>query len=121
MTKFSSDFSSLALNEAMKLLTSLLEKQVTAGISGIFAGGGRDNYDAASMRMPDVFSKGTFSVVINNNAPVSVTAQETSGAFNEKYLEITIDQMVANSMLRGRQTSGVMQSLFGIVPNLIGR
>lgn len=64
---------------------------------------------------------GGVSVIINNNTAAQVTARETSGAFDRKYLEITIDQMVADSLLRGRQTSGVMRSLFGLAPSLMGR
>lgn len=64
---------------------------------------------------------GGISIIINNNTPANVTARETSGAFDRKYLEITIDQMVADSLLRGRQTSGVLRSLFGLAPSLMGR
>lgn len=51
----------------------------------------------------------------------------TSGAaglgsgFDQKAFEIIIDQMVAQSLLRGRETSGVLRTLFGLVPALIGR
>jgi len=39
----------------------------------------------------------------------------------QRSLEILIDQMVAESLTRGRHTSGVLRALFGIVPSLIGR
>lgn len=61
------------------------------------------------------------SVVIHNNAAATVTAREGLDALDRKTLEITIDQMVANSLLRGRETGGVLRSLFGLVPALIGR
>jgi len=64
---------------------------------------------------------GGLNIVIHNNTAAAVTARETSGAFDRKYLEITIDQMVADSLIRGRQTSSVMRSLFGIAPSLLGR
>lgn len=64
---------------------------------------------------------GGLSVIINNHTGAQVTARETGGAFDRKYLEITIDQMVADSLLRGRQTSGVLRSLFGLAPSLMGR
>ena len=59
-------------------------------------------------------------VIIQNNTGAQVTARE-SGGMDQKYLEITIDQMVANSLLRGRQTSGVLRTLFGLAPSLLGR
>ena len=59
-------------------------------------------------------------VIIQNNTGAQVTARE-SGGMDQKYLEITIDQMVANSLLRGRQTSGVLRTLFGLGPSLLGR
>lgn len=61
------------------------------------------------------------TVIINNNAQASVTASRSTDAFDKKTLEITIDQMVAASLMRGRETSGVLRTLFGIVPSLIGR
>lgn len=64
---------------------------------------------------------GGMNVVIHNHTAAAVTARETNGAFDRKYLEITIDQMVADSLVRGRQTSSVMRSLFGIAPSLLGR
>lgn len=64
---------------------------------------------------------GGVNVIIHNNAAAAVTARETAGVFDRKYLEITIDQMVADSLIRGRQTSSVLRSLFGIAPSLLGR
>jgi len=66
-------------------------------------------------------SAGAINVIIQNNSDATVTARETSGTFDQRTLEITIDQMVANSLVRGRETSSVLRSLFGIVPSLIGR
>jgi hypothetical protein len=63
---------------------------------------------------------GGLQVIIQNNTGAQVTARE-SGGMDQKYLEITIDQMVANSLLRGRQTSGVLRTLFGLAPSLLGR
>jgi hypothetical protein len=36
-------------------------------------------------------------------------------------MELRIDGMVASSLMHGRQTSGVLRVLFGLVPGLIGR
>lgn len=90
-------------------LRSLLRQEVTTGFRDIFtpekAGG----------------NAGGYSVVINNNAGAQVTARETTGEMDQKQLEVTIDQMVANSLISGRQTSGVLRTLFGLAPTLIGR
>ena len=64
---------------------------------------------------------GGLRYVVSGGNSANVTAAETTDSFDQKTLEITIDQMVANSLLRGRQTSGVLRTLFGIVPSLIGR
>ena len=88
-------------------LSSLLRQELASGIAGIF--GGKNG------------AGGGVNVVINNKSGAAVTAQESGGAFDQKYLEITIDQMVANSLMRGRETGGVLRTLFGLVPSLIGR
>ncbi len=88
-------------------LATFLKQELQDGFKNIFGGQGAQG--------------GGMSVIINNNAAATVTAQETTGAFDRKYLEITIDQMVADSLIRGRQTSSVMRSLFGIAPSLLGR
>ncbi len=64
---------------------------------------------------------GGVQVIVNNNSSAQVTARETTGVMNQKQLEITIDQMVAQSLAQGRQTTGVLRSLFGLAPGLIGR
>jgi hypothetical protein len=64
---------------------------------------------------------GGISVVIHNNTPAQISTRETSDGYDQKTLEITIDQMVAQSLVRGRQTGSVLQSLFGLAPSLIGR
>lgn len=60
-------------------------------------------------------------VIINNNSTAQVSARESAGPMNQKQLEITIDQMVAQSLAQGRQTTSVLRSLFGLAPGLIGR
>jgi len=87
-------------------LARLLRQELSAGIAGMF---GQKN------------AGGGISVVIHNNTPATVTASESIDAFDRKTLEITIDQMVANSLANGRETGGVLRALFGIVPNLLGR
>ncbi len=96
----------------MAELSKLLRQELTAGLRGIFEG----LRDTGSGK-----NAGSINVIINNNAGVSVAAREGQGPFNQKQLEITIDQMVANSLMQGRQTSGVLRSLFGLAPGLIGR
>lgn len=66
-------------------------------------------------------SGGGMNVIIHNNSSAQVSARETSDGYDQKTLEITIDQMVAQSLVRGRQTGSVLQSLFGLAPSLIGR
>ncbi len=90
-------------------LGRLLRQELTQGLRGVFE---------------DLLGQGQSSglqVVINNNSAAQVSARETMGAMNQKQLEITIDQMVAQSLAQGRQTTGVLRSLFGLAPGLIGR
>ena len=87
-------------------LSKLVRQELTSGLQGMI---GR------------TMNSGGLNVVINNNSNATVTARETGGGLDQKYLEITIDQMVANSLMRGRQTSGVMRTLFGLTPTLMGR
>ena len=90
-------------------LNRLLRQELTQGLRGVFE---------------DLLGQGQgggLQVVINNNSAAQVTARESAGAMNQKQLEITIDQMVAQSLAQGRQTTGVLRSLFGLAPGLIGR
>lgn len=92
-------------------LSRALQQQVSAGLRGLFE----------SLRDGMTGKGGGINIVVNNNAPVQVSAQENSGAFGQKELEIRIDQMVANSLTQGPQTTGILRSLFGLAPGLIGR
>lgn len=89
-------------------LSRLLRQELTQGLRGVFEGmlGG---------------GGGAMQVIINNNAGAQVSARETAGPLNQKQLEITIDQMVAQSLVQGRQTTGILRSLFGLAPGLTGR
>lgn len=90
-------------------LSRILRQELTQGLRGIFEG---------------LLGQGQgngLQVIVNNNASAHVTARESMGAMNQKQLEITIDQMVAQSLSQGRQTTGVLRSLFGLAPGLIGR
>ena len=93
-------------------LQKLLRQELVTSLGNIFAPMQSSERQGAASGM---------NIVINNNGNNSVTAQERVDAFNQRTLEITIDQMVADSLLRGRQTTGVMRSLFGLVPTLMGR
>ena len=90
-------------------LSRILRQELTQGLRGIFEG---------------LLGQGQGSglqVIVNNNANAQVTARESMGPINQRQLEITIDQMVAQSLTQGRQTTGVLRSLFGLAPGLIGR
>lgn len=95
-------------------LQKILRQEMLSGLSSMFEG-----LQRSVMRESGAASG--INVVINNNAGADVSARETMGAFGQKQLEITIDQMVANSLAQGRQTTGVLRTLFGLAPNLIGR
>ncbi len=41
--------------------------------------------------------------------------------FDRKQMEAMIDELVASSLVHGRQTSKILRALFGLVPSLIGR
>lgn len=90
-------------------LVKFLKQELQDGFKSIFGGMAQQN------------GAGGMQVIIHNNTAAAVTARETTGAFDRKQLEITIDQMVADSLIRGRQTGGVLRSLFGIAPSLLGR
>ncbi|HRJ66788.1 MAG TPA: hypothetical protein PLW48_06590, partial [Alphaproteobacteria bacterium] len=64
---------------------------------------------------------GGINVIVHNNTAAQVGVRESTDAFDRRTLEITIDQMVAQSLAQGRQTGSVLQSLFGLVPSLVGR
>lgn len=90
-------------------LSRILRQELTQGLRGIFEG---------------LLGQGQGSglqVIVNNNSNAQVMARESMGPMNQKQLEITIDQMVAQSLTQGRQTTGVLRSLFGLAPGLIGR
>jgi hypothetical protein len=50
-----------------------------------------------------------------------VSPQTRNGGFDARSMESVIDQMIAASLVRGKETSSVLRTLFGIVPTLIGR
>ena len=88
-------------------LAKELRQEIVAGIASVFAARG-----AGGSGM---------NITIQNNSSTSVSARQVDDGFDQKSLEITIDQMVANSLLRGRETTGVLRSLFNLVPVLMGR
>lgn len=98
-------------------LSSLLRKELTAGIASLFAG----KTSPPGGLFPAVTRDPGFSVVIHNNTPAAVTATPSMDSFDRKSLEITIDQLVANALTQGAETTGILRSLFGLVPGLIGR
>lgn len=97
---------------ASEELARVLKSEIGDALRQVF-GGGRETGRSTGANV--------LNVIINNNTPAQVTTRETGDGFDQKTLEITIDQMVAQSLVRGRQTSSVLQSLFGLSPSLIGR
>jgi hypothetical protein len=96
---------------AAQELSALLRRELIAGI-------------AAAIGRPAALTPangGGFNVTIHNNSGAQVTAVQTTDGFDRRALEITIDQMVASSLARGAETTGILRSLFGLVPTLIGR
>lgn len=105
-------------------LSKMLQGQLFAGLSDIFGAApakrnGKNVFDSVGAGWTG--SGDSMQVIIHNNTPAAVTAQQSMNSFDQKQLEITIDQMVASSLVRGQQTSGVMRTLFGLSPSLIGR
>lgn len=101
-------------------LAKLLKQEIAGGLAALFGSGGKRGGGMPQMLFGAARSEG-LSVVIHNNTAAQVSAREVSGSMDRKFLEITIDQMVASSLLRGRQTTGVLSSLFDLAPSLIGR
>ncbi len=51
----------------------------------------------------------------------SKTNTSRGRAMDERQTQINIDQMVAEALMGGKFTTGILRNLFGLVPNLIGR
>ncbi|MEZ0226533.1 MAG: hypothetical protein ACAH83_18395 [Alphaproteobacteria bacterium] len=100
-------------------LSLLLRKELTTGIAALLNGGKTSPLSGLFPGAPA--RDGGISVVIHNNTPAAVTATPGLDSFDRKSLEITIDQMVANALTQGSETTGILRSLFGLVPGLIGR
>lgn len=99
-------------------LVRLVQKEAIASLSQFFSSLPKGQVPFLA---PNANEGGGIQVIIHNNTSALVTAEQSFGAFNQKQLEITIDQMVASSLTRGRQTSSVLNALFGLAPSLIGR
>jgi hypothetical protein len=91
-------------------LAKLIQKEVLSSLAVIFGAEPKKN---DPNRPPD-----RDGGIVPRPTPRS---PEMGGFFDYKQMEITIDQMVAESLMHGRQTSGVLRALFGIIPSLIGR
>ena len=122
--RHSNGFFEQLLDESLGRLTRELEKTIADGIGVMLGGATRGPVDRRSGGgFENVFGggMGPINVIIHNNAPVGVQARQTTDAMGMKQLEIVIDQMVASALTRGRQTSGVLESLFNLLPGLSGR
>lgn len=93
-------------------LRKLLYSQVRASIRNIFGPPPSEKDEDAGgwerRRFPDG------NVIFN-------ARDRDRGPFDQRKMEFMVDQMVASSLMHGRQTSGVLRVLFGLVPSLIGR
>ncbi len=87
------------------MLAGLVEKEVTTGLSRIF-----ESHQQSSS------GGGVKQMGVSSSGPTA-----KGGVLDQRHMEATIDQMVAASLVGGRQTSGVLRALFGLVPSLIGR
>jgi hypothetical protein len=117
-TRNSGGFTDRVAEEALRRLGGVVQREIAEGLAGLFRVQGAG---VAADTERGGFAGAGLQVVIYNNAGVSVTARETSGAFDRKQLEITIDQMVAGALVRGRQTTGILNGLFNLSPALSGR
>lgn len=91
-------------------LKKLIQKQVSSGLADLFGGESRKR------------GVGGDSPVFGGSAlPPYAPSIPMGGRSSGGNLESMIDQMVASSLMHGRQTSGILRTLFGIVPSLIGR
>lgn len=54
------------------------------------------------------------NVTVHNNSTASATVQERTNSQGQREIEIMLDNMVAQSLTRGRQTRSVLRSVFGI-------
>ena len=93
------------INDTLK---KLIQKEVVSGLADIFNSMPRKGDNGDSMTGDNAFS--------------SFMGQASGGGnFDQRKMEIRIDEMVASSLMHGRQTSSVLRTLFGLVPSLIGR
>jgi hypothetical protein len=53
--------------------------------------------------------------------PSPPKAKKQKSALTQKQLETSLDHLVASTLVHGQQTSGVLRSMFGLLPSLIGR
>jgi len=100
-------------------LTKLIRKEVLSGLSAIFEGMRKRGGDGCMSGQNGGFAPDFGRTKCGTTQPAM--PQYPGGYFDQKQMEITIDQMVASSLMHGRQTSGVLRLLFGLVPSLIGR
>jgi hypothetical protein len=54
------------------------------------------------------------NVTVYNNSTANATVQERTNSQGQREIEIMLDNMVAQSLTRGRQTRSVLRSVFGI-------
>lgn len=89
-------------------LTKLIQKEVLSGLATVFSGQSRDRQQGRILGPAD-------------GGGMPVPARQAPGGIDQKKMEATIDQIVATALMQGRQTSGILRTLFGLVPSLIGR
>jgi hypothetical protein len=111
-----------ALDESLKLLggqstahrknpgsiaSAALEKLLRQEISGVFN--------------PGRTGGGEVMFSTDNGGDSSPSQPQSSGSLDRRFLETMIDQMVADALVRGRRTTGILAGLFNIAPGLSGR
>lgn len=107
LARFSRASVSTGQSSAGGALADLVKREVSAGLSGIF---GRSPGTGAPS------SAGGNALLAS-----SVSVAPRGRAFSPRQMETALDQMVASSLVNGQHTSGVLRTLFGLVPSLIGR
>lgn len=88
-------------------LEKLIQGEIMSGLQEIF----REREEEQAPRRHHSF--------MEDDEPFS--PRGTNSLPDRRQMESLIDQMVASSLVNGRQTSGVLRVLFGLVPSLIGR
>ena len=89
-------------------LEKLIQKQITSSLKDF-------------LKSSDLFSKGKKSLSPLFEQDGGMAGNQKKNPADQRQMEFYIDQMVAEALMNGKHTSGILRSLFGLVPSLIGR